>query len=89
MSSGVFELVLGCDGLDVWEQFSGDVSLQATHDFGFRESFGGSSLDVDLGWRVADHSGSDDRPRSGVGVAVATSVESVTVGSARRRFNRR
>src|SRR4051812_31487265 len=63
------------DRLDVGEEFSGDVALEAAHDFGLGEAFGSAPLDIFTCRGVAHHAGAHDRPQRRVGVAVAALVE--------------
>jgi hypothetical protein len=68
---------------------AGDVAFQASDDLGFGESFLGSALGVDAAsWVVAEAVEHDD-VEGVVGVAVAASVESVSVDTAAAGRDRR
>ena len=68
---------------------AGDVAFQASDDLGFGESFLGAALGVGAAsWVVAEPVEHDD-VEGVVGVAVAASVESVSVGAAAAGRDRR
>ena len=69
--------------------FAGDVAFQASDDLGFGESFLGAAFGVGAAsWVVAEAVEHDD-VEGVVGVAVAASVESVSVDAAAAGRDRR
>jgi hypothetical protein len=66
------------------EQLSGDVALEAAGDVASGESFFGAPVGVGAGVGVVAEADHGDGPERVVGLAVATAVESVTCGLARR-----
>jgi hypothetical protein len=67
---------------------AGDVALEAAGDLAGGEPFGGAARDVGDGALIAGASGHHDGPQRMVGGAVAATVETMTVGLARRRADR-
>ncbi len=68
----------------VFEDLAGDVSFQAADHFQAAEPFGAATCHVAAGLVVAAHSGQHDAIQRRVGLAVATSVQSIPYGLTRR-----
>src|SRR4051812_20853708 len=58
---------------------AGDEALEAAEGLSLSESFVHPTFDVGAGSRVAGHAGDDDAPERGVGLAVATPVEAMSL----------
>src|SRR5215211_341422 len=66
------------------EDLSGHKALQAAHDLGLRLAFLQPPLGVVLGGLVPPEADDDDSVEGGVGLTVATPIQAVSVGLARR-----
>jgi hypothetical protein len=80
--SAVDLLVLGFDEV---EDFAGDVAFQAAHDLEFRHALSSSFLDVFFRPGVHPPTTSDNHVQGAVSGPVASAVESVACGFARRQ----
>ena len=66
-----------------------DVALEATDGFLLGEALLDAPVDVVAGVGVIDHAGDDDLPQRGVGLAVTTAVEAMTLVLAAARVEGR
>ena len=66
------------DGVDL----TSDISFEATDDLRFCHSFARTTAHILLGWLMVAQAHEDDAIECGVGLAIASSIESVAVGPA-------
>ena len=69
--------------LDHRIDFPGDIALETTNDVALAHSLRGATTHIRLGPRVMAQSDYDYAMESGVGLAVASAIESVSIGLAR------
>jgi hypothetical protein len=79
---------LGAGGQNGTVDLAGDVSLYATHDFGFGSAFADAAGEVVAGGLVAAHPYDADDMQGAVSVPVSAAVESVPHGLAAGGFHR-
>jgi hypothetical protein len=75
-------LRFGEGGLEYVPDAAGEAALEAAHGVPVALAFGASELDVGLGFGVAARAGDGDAMDPGCELAVAATVEAVTVGLA-------
>ena len=63
--------------VEISEDLSGDVVLQAAHDLSFALAFEGAPGDVGAGAGVGGHAHEDDAPEGFVGASIPTRVDLV------------
>ena len=81
MSSGVFKYLGGL--LDDRVDFASDIAFEATNDFALGHSFRKPSTQVGPRPQVVAQSDDDYAIEGGIGLAVAATVEPMSVGLAR------
>ena len=84
----MFCQVVGREALELAEELSGDVALQAALDLADALAFGEAALHVALGGRVLAHADEHDGVQGAVELAVTAAVQAMTDDGARGRFDR-
>ncbi len=77
MSSGFIEYLVGL--ADDRVDFASDIAFKATDDLGFAHSLRGSATHICLCSLLVTQSDHDDTMKCGIGLAVASTVESMPV----------